>query len=342
MKGTILHSVRVFSISGLPLFIRDMIRAYPEFHHVVVYMQKEKFLGPIEYGAMEEWRGLYGCEIDGASIMSRQLVSEVDPSLHVIHSVSGRWFAGEPPFSWLRDYPTIFMHHWLTRPVFTADVDFFVSKFVENQFRPQWSQMKRRALCPPVIDVGTYAAIERVPHERCAIGKICSNYDTRKYPNVLFGAMRRIADTQPHTTFLATGADKYFPNGPGVPRFRNVPNQSVPVVDLLRDLDVFVYVNAPSLPETWCRAVTEAMAAGLPVVGERRGGIAEQIEHGVDGFLCTTEDEFVEKLQLLATDPQLRFEMGMKARKKAVAHFGLDRLRREFDPYVLHALMGVL
>jgi len=342
VRGTILHSVRVFAISGLPLFIRDMVRAYPEFHHVVVYMQKEKFLGPIEYNAMEAWRGEYGCEVDGATMITRQLVREVDPSLHMIHSVSGRWFAGDAPFYWLGDYPTIFMHHWLTRPTFAVDADVFVSKFVENQLKDAWPRMKRRSLCPPVIDTGTYTAIERHPHMRCAIGKICSNYDVRKYPNLLFSAMRRVGEAAPHTSFLTTGAEKYFPKGPGIPRFTNVANQTVPVQQLLRDLDVFVYTNDPTLPETWCRAVTEAMAAGLPVVGENRGGIAEQITDGVDGFLCTTEDEFVDRLTLLANDPQLRVDMGMAARKKAVAHFGFDRLRREFDPYVFHALMGVL
>ena len=99
---------------------------------------------------------------------------------------------------------------------------------------------------------------------------------------------------------------------------------------MLAAIDVFVYRT--NVTETWCRAVTEAMAAGLPVVAEKKGGIVEQIEDGVDGFLCESDAEIVERTRQLVRDPQLRVELGMRARAKAVALFDVAQFRSAAEP----------
>jgi len=40
--------------------------------------------------------------------------------------------------------------------------------------------------------------------------------------------------------------------------------------------------------------ITEAMACGTPVIGMRNGGLIDQINDGVTGFLCFSIDEFEE------------------------------------------------
>jgi glycosyltransferase involved in cell wall biosynthesis len=44
--------------------------------------------------------------------------------------------------------------------------------------------------------------------------------------------------------------------------------------------------------EPFGMAVIEALACGTPVVAMRRGAMPELIEHGVNGFLADTEEEF--------------------------------------------------
>ena len=58
--------------------------------------------------------------------------------------------------------------------------------------------------------------------------------------------------------------------------------------------------------EPFGMAVIEALACGTPVVAMNRGAMPEIIEHGVNGFLATTEKEFAEyMLRVNEIDPQL-------------------------------------
>jgi len=49
--------------------------------------------------------------------------------------------------------------------------------------------------------------------------------------------------------------------------------------------------------EPFGMAVIEALACGTPVVAMRRGAMPEIIEHGINGFLADTEEEFAEYMQ---------------------------------------------
>lgn len=49
--------------------------------------------------------------------------------------------------------------------------------------------------------------------------------------------------------------------------------------------------------EPFGMAVIEALACGTPVVAMRKGAMPEIIEHGVNGFLADTEEEFAEYMQ---------------------------------------------
>lgn len=104
-----------------------------------------------------------------------------------------------------------------------------------------------------------------------------------------------------------------------------------------RGLDVFVL---PSLSEGLPLTVLEAMAMGLPVVATTVMGTVEVIRDGVDGLLVSPKD--VEGLHValagLAQSAELRLTLGRKARERALAEFGLERVGREVLTAYRHSL----
>ncbi len=95
------------------------------------------------------------------------------------------------------------------------------------------------------------------------------------------------------------------------------------IVDYLSAADVLLL---PSEQESFGLAALEAMACEVPVIASRVGGIPEVVEDGETGFLSEVGD--VEKMandagKLLA-EPELRREMGRRARESAVSRYRTD------------------
>jgi glycosyltransferase involved in cell wall biosynthesis len=86
------------------------------------------------------------------------------------------------------------------------------------------------------------------------------------------------------------------------------------VQDYMRRASVCVF---PSIWENFPTVCLEAMDAGAVVVGSSRGGMAEMIEDGVNGFLGDPEEPktFAEKIILALSDEKLSESMGQAAQQ---------------------------
>ena len=73
--------------------------------------------------------------------------------------------------------------------------------------------------------------------------------------------------------------------------------------------------------------VLEAMARGLPVVATAVGGIAETVQHGVNGYITPVrgESEIAAALKSLVNDPALRERMGQASLTRS-RNFSVDRM----------------
>jgi glycosyltransferase involved in cell wall biosynthesis len=84
--------------------------------------------------------------------------------------------------------------------------------------------------------------------------------------------------------------------------------------------------------EGFPNAVLEAMAAGLPVVATRVGGVSEVIEDGVHGLLVPprTPAALAAAIERVALDPTLRCRLGRAARERA-RDYSWDRCTRSHE-----------
>lgn len=100
-----------------------------------------------------------------------------------------------------------------------------------------------------------------------------------------------------------------------------VSNTELP--NLLLQARLFVQ---PSFYEGHPKALLEALACGLAVLGTRVPGIREIIQHGENGWLCETSVESIrDAICRVMSDEDLRRQLGKKGRACAL-NYGLDRL----------------
>lgn len=92
-----------------------------------------------------------------------------------------------------------------------------------------------------------------------------------------------------------------------------------------RELDLLVHASV--LTEPFGTVVFEAMAAGLPVIAARSGGVAEYVEHGRHGLLHTPGDshDLAVMLRLALDDQDLRARLAATGREMTRA-FSSERI----------------
>ena len=100
--------------------------------------------------------------------------------------------------------------------------------------------------------------------------------------------------------------------------------------DLLAGSDIFVL---PSLNEGLGLVLIEAMAANLPVVATRVGGVPEVVEEGQTGLLVEARnpDRISNAILRLARDRALRERMGRAGRERADEHFSIQATVRRTE-----------
>jgi glycosyltransferase involved in cell wall biosynthesis len=79
------------------------------------------------------------------------------------------------------------------------------------------------------------------------------------------------------------------------------------------------------------------MAAARPVIASPVGVNREIVEHGVNGFLASTTEDWRAALNRLRDDPALRQRMGLAARERVAARYALDVVAPRLAPLLRSA-----
>jgi glycosyltransferase involved in cell wall biosynthesis len=148
----------------------------------------------------------------------------------------------------------------------------------------------------------------------------------RKGGDLLLAAFRKLraesisAPGQPEIDLhLVTG--QRLPPEPGVTVYNQMKPNSPELRDLYHQSDIFCLpTQADCLP----MVLSEAGAAGLPVISTDLAGIPEIVHTGQNGLLIQPgcEEELVQALRTLIQQPALRLQMGAEGQKI---------VRRQFD-----------
>jgi len=99
--------------------------------------------------------------------------------------------------------------------------------------------------------------------------------------------------------------------------------------DEVADIQSFDIGLMPLMDDPWSHGkcglkVLQCLATGVPVVCSPAGINKEIVEDGVHGFWANTQEEWIEKLEILINDPVRRERMGMEGRKRVIEHYSLE------------------
>ena len=137
-------------------------------------------------------------------------------------------------------------------------------------------------------------------------------------------------------TLKVSGAGRPV-NFPGVD-VEVVPWSMADEVSLFNTCDIGVY---PLTDDDWSRGkcgfkAIQCMACGVPVVAAAVGVNREIITHGANSFLASTPQEWIDGLQALLSDPELRRSMAIAGRRTIEERYSL-RVTAPQMAAVLHA-----
>jgi hypothetical protein len=97
---------------------------------------------------------------------------------------------------------------------------------------------------------------------------------------------------------------------------------------MLQSHRFYIHTADPRLEDGYNMATIEAMAAGLPVLGNRHP--TSPIEHGVNGFLSDDPDELRKYAGMLLENRNLATKMGQQAQKTVMERFSMSRFKKAF------------
>ncbi|MCC7080304.1 MAG: glycosyltransferase family 4 protein [Burkholderiales bacterium] len=201
------------------------------------------------------------------------------------------------------------------------------------------SELLRRSVCgqgvvhPSPIDLTMFAQSQRAPGENDAlvVGRLSRDSPEKHHPRDPSFYEQLAANGFRLRLMGAQSLAGILPDQSGI---ELLPEGRIPAPEFLQSLDIFFYRTAPAWEESYGRVILEAMATGLPVVAERKGGYLEYVEDGRDILLFDSESEAEDLLRRLKREPSLRRSIGTAARRTAERIYDTQFAKLMLDYYV--------
>ena len=202
-----------------------------------------------------------------------------------------------------------------------ASCVFAGSRYLADYSRQQNSNV---VILPTVIDLNRYERIKKVEQglrKPFTIGWIGSP-STSLYLESIGHVLRKFCEQHDARVVLVGSGNIQLPEVPV--EFREWA-EATEISDLLEfDVGIMPLSDSP-----WSRGkcgfkLIQYMACGLPVIASPVGVNVDIVDHGQNGFLAGTEQQWLEALNTLWKDPELRGSMGAAGRQRIEAKYSVQ------------------
>ncbi len=205
---------------------------------------------------------------------------------------------------------------------------------------------KYRVLYYPVDTDAFAKATPAIDFSRHVAGRL-SRSDPGKWSRLVFDMLPLLRELVPSFSFLVVGATPEFEDF--VAKQGLAANVEL-VPPVLRDQELAAFFGRMSLlahandtGESFGLAIAEAQAAGLPVVthpaqGERDNAQLELVEHGVNGLVAATAEDYAKAVYWLWQHPQEARAMGLAGQEKARKSYRAQHIAKTLGEIYLELL----
>ena len=216
---------------------------------------------------------------------------------------------------------------WLKYPAKTARIlEMSAQVIAGNSYLADFARKYNQqvTIVPTVVDTERFWNTPPEPRvdERPVVGWI-GTHSTAQYLDLILPALQKVAEKHDFV-FRVIGAGREI-KAAGV----TIDNREWKLEAEIRDfrsLDIGVY---PIRDDAWARGkcafkAIQYMAAGVPCVCSSVGMASEVVNHGVNGFLANSIEEWEERLDLLLNDERLRGRFSLNGRETVAKSYSLD------------------
>ncbi len=194
---------------------------------------------------------------------------------------------------------------------------------VGNQFLADFATQycPRVSVIPTVVDTdGYHNRIQNHKTEKLIVGWT-GTFSTLKYLDIVTPILSKLQEEFDFTFLVIANVDPQLP----LKRFRFIPwSKASEIDDLLRmHIGIMPLLDGPiELGKCGFKAI-QYMALGIPAIVSPVGVNAEIVDHGINGYIARTEDEWEHALRDLISDASKRQAMGQESRNKIVKWYSV-------------------
>ncbi|WP_035611031.1 glycosyltransferase family 4 protein [Haloferula sp. BvORR071] len=202
----------------------------------------------------------------------------------------------------------------ISREIEQADLILCPSVFVKDSMVAEGVPESKCHVRHFGVDTSIFKPRPAVPQKPVfiSVGSIC----LRKGHQYLFRAFAELRKTYPEARLICIGGlrpdfEKEWPAWQGIVEYHSLlPQQRIP--ELLQEATAFVLA---SVEEGFARVLSEAMAAGLPIIATHESGATTVVEDGKQGLIVPARSitALHKAMARLTSDPALNQRMGAAA-----------------------------
>ncbi|MET0556522.1 MAG: glycosyltransferase [Vicinamibacteria bacterium] len=208
---------------------------------------------------------------------------------------------------------------------------------VGSDYLGTWARQHsaRVDVVPTSIDTSAYELRDRPPGGRVVVGWTGSA-TSMTHLEAAATLLRRLAAARPVEIRVLSTRTPVLPGVPVTFRHWTPANE----VEEIRAFDIGI---KPMPDDEWARGKCpmkelQYLALRIPAVCSAVGGSREAVRHGDNGFLVSSEDEWMEALLRLVDDPGLRTRLGEAGRRTVLERYSSERSAAGFAASVRAAV----